>query len=203
MVQGIGRRRYRALQSILLIQDDIATADSVRNALTHSCDGPFRVVWVRHCSDGLKVLAKTRAQQGLEAVRIQAVVVDLSLPDSSGIETFDRLFQAAPQIPILILTTLGDEDIAKLAVQRGAQEYLLKGRLDAYLWPKAVSSMIERAANTAALFEEKERAQVTLNSIGDAVVTTDALVNVTYLNLVAENLTGWSKRRPAARWQRS
>jgi diguanylate cyclase (GGDEF)-like protein/PAS domain S-box-containing protein len=188
-----------ALQNILLIQDDIATADSVRNALTHSCDGPFRVVWVRNCSDGLTVLAKTRGQHGLEAVRIEAVVVDLSLPDSSGIETFDRLFQAAPQIPILILTTTEDEDIAKLAVQRGAQEYLLKGRLDAYLWPKAVSSMIERASNTEALFEEKERAQVTLNSIGDAVVSTDALVNVTYLNLVAENLTGWSRQEAAGR----
>jgi diguanylate cyclase (GGDEF)-like protein/PAS domain S-box-containing protein len=188
-----------ALQNILLIQDDIATADSVRNALTLSRDGPFRVVWVRNCSDGLTVLARTRAQQGLEAVHIEAVVVDLSLPDSSGIETFDRLFQAAPQIPILILTTTRDEGIAKLAVQRGAQEYLLKGRLDAYLWPKAVSSMIERASNTEALFEEKERAQITLNSIGDAVVSTDALVNVTYLNLVAENLTGWSRQEAAGR----
>jgi diguanylate cyclase (GGDEF)-like protein/PAS domain S-box-containing protein len=187
------------LQNILLIQDDIATADSVRNALTHSCDGPFRVVWVRNCSDGLTVLAKTRAQQGLEPIRIEAVVVDLCLPDSSGIETFDRLFQAAPQVPILILTTTRDEDIAKLAVQRGAQEYLLKGRLDAYLWPKAVSSMIERASNTEALFEEKERAQITLNSIGDAVVSTDALINVTYLNLVAENLTGWSRQEAAGR----
>ena len=188
-----------ALQNILLIQDDIANADSVRNALTDSCDGPFSVVWVRNCSDGLTVLAKTRVQQDMEAVRIEAVVVDLSLPDSSGIETFDRLFQAAPQIPILILTTARDEDVAKLAVQRGAQEYLLKGRLDAYLWPKAVSSMIERASNTEALFEEKERAQITLNSIGDAVVSTDALVNVTYLNLVAENLTGWSRQEAAGR----
>jgi diguanylate cyclase (GGDEF)-like protein/PAS domain S-box-containing protein len=185
------------LQNILLIQDDIADADSVRDALTHSSDGSFRVVWVRYCADGLKVLAKTQAQEGHDAIRIEAVVVDLSLPDSSGIETFDRLFQAAPQIPILILAAAQDEDIAKSAVQRGAQEYLLKGRLDAYLWPKAVSSMIERAANTEALFEEKERAQVTLNSIGDAVVTTDSLVNVTYLNLVAENLTGWSRQEAA------
>ena len=49
---------------------------------------------------------------------------------------------------------------------------------------KAVGSMIERAANTEALFEEKERAQVTLNSIGDAVMSTDIAGNVTYLNIV-------------------
>lgn len=187
------------MQNILLIQDDAVTADAVRSALTQSSDGLFRVAWVRRLSDGLMMLAKTQAQHGQEAVGVAAVVVDLSLPDSSGMETFERLFKAAPQIPVLILTTSRDEDIAKLAVQRGAQEYLLKGRLDAYLWPKAVTSMIERASNTEALFEEKERAQITLNSIGDAVVSTDALINVTYLNLVAESLTGWSRQEAAGR----
>ena len=101
------------------------------------------------------------------------MLVDLFLPDSHGIETFDRLFRAAPQIPILVLCASQDEDIAKLAVQHGAQDYLLKGRLDSYLLPKALVSMVERAANAEALFEEQERAQVTLNSIGDAVMSTD------------------------------
>jgi diguanylate cyclase (GGDEF)-like protein/PAS domain S-box-containing protein len=157
------------------------------------------VVWVRHCADGLKALAHITVPPSHATDRIEAVVVDLSLPDSSGIETFDRIFQAAPQIPILVLADAKDEDIAKLAVQGGAQEYLLKGRLDAYLWPKAISSMIERAATVEALFEEKERAQVTLNSIGDAVVSTDVSVNVTYLNIVAESLTGWSRQEAAGR----
>jgi diguanylate cyclase (GGDEF)-like protein/PAS domain S-box-containing protein len=199
LFQGLGCRRIFALQKILLIQDDTTDADSVRDALTHSRHGSFSVVWVRHCSDGLKALARKKGLNGHGADTIEAVVVDLSLPDSSGIETFDRLFQAAPHIPILILAAEKDEDVAKLAVQRGAQEYLLKGHLDTYLWPKAVSSMIERAANTEALFKEKECAQLTLNSIGDAVVSTDASVNVTYLNLVAENLTGWSSEEAIGR----
>ena len=84
-----------------------------------------------------------------------------------------------------------NEEIGKLAVQHGAQDYLLKARLDTYLLPKTVGSMIERAANAEALFEEKERAEVTLNSIGDAVMSTDIWGNVTYLNAVAEVLTGW------------
>jgi diguanylate cyclase (GGDEF)-like protein/PAS domain S-box-containing protein len=58
---------------------------------------------------------------------------------------------------------------------------------------KALRNMIRRAANTEALFEEKERAQVTLDSIGDAVISTDAAGLVTYLNAVAERLTGWSR----------
>jgi diguanylate cyclase (GGDEF)-like protein/PAS domain S-box-containing protein len=126
--------------------------------------------------------------------RLAAVLVDLLLPDSNGIETFDRLFRAAPHIPILVLSALPDEDIAKLAVQRGAQDYLLKGRLDSYLLPKTLGCMVDRAANAEALFEEKERAQVTLNSIGDAVMSTDVWGQVTYLNVVAEGLTGWSNK---------
>jgi diguanylate cyclase (GGDEF)-like protein/PAS domain S-box-containing protein len=152
---------------------------------------------VRQCSDGLKALARAKAQASRDAERFAAILVDLSLPDSSGIETFDRLFLAAPQIPMLILAVAKDEGIAKLAVQRGAQEYLLKGRRDAYLLPKAVSRVIERAANTESQFEQNERAQVTLNSIGDAVVSTDVAGNVTYLNIVAQTLTGWSQHEAA------
>jgi len=185
----------RTLQNILLVQDHSRHADAVRDALTYSSDGAFRVIWLTRCCDALNHLADK--QQTVEPVA--AVLLDLFLPDSSGIETFDRLFQAAPQIPILILTAVSDEGTAQLAVQRGAQEYLLSDRLDAYLLPKAVRSMIERAVNMEALFEEKERAQVTLDSIGDAVVSTDVAGNVTYLNVVAESLTGWSRQDAAGR----
>jgi diguanylate cyclase (GGDEF)-like protein/PAS domain S-box-containing protein len=184
------------LQNILLLQNDTADANAIRDALVNSIDGSFRVIWLRHCCDALTRLADT-SLHGQNIEHVAAVLVDLFLPDSTGIETFDRLFQAAPEIPILILTAPQDEDIAKMAVQRGAHEYLLKDHLDAYLLPKAVSSMIERAANTEALFEEKERAQVTLNSIGDAVMSTDIAGNVTYLNVVAEGLTGWSQLEAA------
>ena len=185
------------MQNILLIQNDSVEANAVRDALANSNDGSFRVTWVRHCSEGLDALAVAKAQGSRGADRYTAVLVDLSLPDSSGIETFDRLFLAAPQIPILILAVARDEGIAQLAVQRGAQEYLLNERFDAYLWPKAVTRMIERAASTEALFQQNERAQVTLNSIGDAVMSTDVAGNVTYLNFVAETLTGWSQLEAA------
>ena len=181
-------------QNILLIQDDPSDANAVREALINSSDGPFKVVWVRRCSEGLERLTG-EAEQGTDSMT--AVLVDLFLPDSHGIETFDRLFRAAPQIPILVLSAAQDEHIAKLAVQHGAQDYLLKGHLDSYLLPKALGSMVERAACAEALFEEKERAQVTLNSIGDAVMSTDVGGRVTYLNIVAERMTGWSRSEAA------
>jgi diguanylate cyclase (GGDEF)-like protein/PAS domain S-box-containing protein len=180
-------------KDILLIQDNPADAKAVREAL----NGSFQVDWVRRCSEGLERLAQEGQQRKQKTDAIGAVLVDLFLPDSQGIETFDRIFRVAPQIPILVLSSVRDEDIAKLAVQHGAQDYLLKTRLDGYLLPKALGSMVERAANAEALFEEKERAQVTLNSIGDAVMSTDVWGRVTYLNMVAESLTGWSREEAA------
>ncbi len=192
-------------QNILLIQDDPTDAQAVRDALLSSSDGPFEVDWVRNCAEGLNRLALTGKQMGRPSHMgrhshgVAAVLVDLYLPDSRGIETFDRLFEAAPQIPILVLIAASDEAIARLAVQRGAQDFLLKDRLDNYWLPKALRSMVERAANGEALYEEKERAEVTLNSIGDAVMSTDEWGNVTYLNAVAEQLTGWSRAEAAGR----
>jgi diguanylate cyclase (GGDEF)-like protein/PAS domain S-box-containing protein len=180
-------------KDILLIQDDPADAKAVREAL----NGSFQVDWVRRCSEGLERLAQEGKQKKRRTDAIGAVLVDLFLPDSQGIETFDRIFHVAPQIPILVLSAVQDENIAKLAVQLGAQDYLLKTRLDGYLLPKALGSMVERAANAEALFEEKERAEVTLNSIGDAVMSTDVWGHVTYLNIVAESLTGWSREEAA------
>ncbi|MDP9009164.1 MAG: EAL domain-containing protein [Pseudomonadota bacterium] len=185
------------LDQVLLVQTDHAGASVIRDALASSRDSSFEVVWVQRCSEGADHL---RQYAGVRAAkRVDAILLDLFLVDSQGIETFDALFALAPHVPILVLIAPQDEAIAKLAVQRGAQDYLLKDRLDAYLMPKVLRSMIERAANTEALYDEKERAQVTLNSIGGAVMSTDADGHVTFLNMVAERLTGWSREDAAGR----
>jgi len=126
-------------------------------------------------------------------------VVDLFLPDSAGIRTFDQLLGASPHTPILVLSQMHDEDVARLAVRRGAQDYLLQERLDDYSLPKALSNMLERSAFAETASLERERAQVTLNSIGDAVISTDVEGKVTYLNAVAEGMTGWSRQEASGR----
>lgn len=172
-------------QTVLLIHDDAAKAEIVQDTLLNSIDGFFNVEWVELCSEGVQQLRKDRKG------RIVAVLVNLFLRDSQGLETFDRIFHTSPDIPILVLSCVERENAAKQAVQRGAQDYLLEDHFDSYLLPKALRNMIERASNAEALFREKERAQVTLNSIGDAVVCTDVAGNVTFLNPIAEAMTGW------------
>src|SRR6202521_2311747 len=168
---------------ILLIQNDPAAADRIRAALAAAGSGSFDVEWVRQLSEGLARLSKRG---------VDAVLLELSLPDSHGIETFDKLFAAAPDVPILILGN-GNEALAKEAVGRGAQDYLLAGHLDSYSLPRALRNAIERKVVEDALYVEKERAVVTLNSIGDAVLCTDISGNITYLNIVAESMTGWRR----------
>jgi diguanylate cyclase (GGDEF)-like protein/PAS domain S-box-containing protein len=177
-------------EELLLIDGNPSHARVIRAALVAASDGPFHLEWSRTLSAGLERLS----DEG-----IGAILLNLSLPDSQGIETFDRVFLAAPLIPILVLGGLSDEGIARKAVQHGAQDYLLEGHLDSYLLPRAVRTMIERKATEEALFIEKEHAQVTLNSIGDAVLSTDIFGNVTYLNVAAENMTGWSRIEASGR----
>jgi len=186
--------------NILLISD-ASDAKSVRDALVKSDDGPFNVDWVRSRAAGVERLARADQSRRTCAVTTEpeanasdvvAVLVDLFLPDSSGIETFAQLFGAAPQTPILILTAAQHEDVARLAVRQGALDYFLKNHLDAHLLPKTLRTIIERTASVDALYEEQDRARVTLNSIGDAVISTDLTGRVTYLNAVAEKMMGWT-----------
>jgi diguanylate cyclase (GGDEF)-like protein/PAS domain S-box-containing protein len=171
------------MRSILLVQDDPSDAETIRRTLQSSVGGEYQVSWVRSCAEALERLQEPLA----------AILVDLSLPDGEGLESVDCLLGAAPQIPLLVLCGALDEDTAKLAVRHGALDYLVKTRLDGYLLPKTVDSLMARAAMAEALFEEQERSQVTLRSIGDAVVSIDALGKITSLNMVAEAMTGWTR----------
>jgi len=187
------RRRAPMSRNILLIQSDSEDANTIRDALINGRDPAFLVERLGLCATGMQRLAGERTAGNGESGALAAVLLDLSLPDSEGIQTFDRIFRTAPHIPILILCAAADEGIAKTAVQRGAQDYLVKHRLDAYLLPKALHCMLDRAVIAEALLEEKARAEMALNSIRDAVMSSDLAGTVTYLNAVAEQMTGWPR----------
>jgi diguanylate cyclase (GGDEF)-like protein/PAS domain S-box-containing protein len=313
--------------SVLLVEDDPADARQIQDALAGTADNStgvntFHVEWVMRLDDALERLDK----QGIEMI-----LLDLMLPDGQGLDVFHQVFKAAPNALILVLSAARDEENARLAVQRGAYDYFVKGHVDAHWLPRTLRYVIggkaardalqnsearframsdasplgifvsdaegncvytnaayqtisglsfEQALGTSwslaihpedrqrvladwrtaaqndapfrtefrfqrndgsvvwtrvnsaamhdgvrprchvqtveditarkatefglqaaeeALFEEKERAQITLNSIGDAVLTTDLQGNVTYLNLAAETLTGWSSEEALGR----
>jgi diguanylate cyclase (GGDEF)-like protein/PAS domain S-box-containing protein len=179
-------RPYR----ILLIDQDSADAEMVRAALGRRAEPRYSLESVGLLSAGIE-----RLKEG----QIDAVLLDLFLPDCQGLETFERLWQVAPDLPILIVCRPGDESLAMRALERGAQDYLLKLHLDSYSLRHALCNMINRTAAAEALLCEKDRAEVTLNSIGDAVLSTDVEGRVTYLNTRAEEMTGWTREQAIGR----
>ncbi len=181
---------------ILVVVSDEVIAAAVVNSLVASGENHFSVERVRRLSDGIDRLASRRRD------RIDAVIVDLFLSDSRGLETFKRLFAEAPRTPILIISKAGDEGTARLAVGLGAQDYLLVGHIDGYSLPKDVNNMLCRAAfveDVSSRLSQMEQAQVTLDSIGDGIVSIDVEGLVTYLNPLAESLTGWPKHEAVGR----
>ena len=169
---------------VLAITDQPNDARAILDFLSGADEGSFDVEWVRTLSDGMNRLQRQP---------IAAIILDLALADSDGIETFDRLSKCAPRVPILVFTGPKDEDTAKKAVQRGAQDFLPKSLLSSYSLPRAVRRVIALKTASEALLGDRERAEVTLNSIGDAVLSTDVEGKITYLNTVAERMTGWRR----------
>jgi diguanylate cyclase (GGDEF)-like protein/PAS domain S-box-containing protein len=149
----------------------------------------FEVEWVTELSRGIERLFDGG---------VGAAVLDLNLPDSKGVETFDKLFQAAPGVPILILSDADTEAEARQAVQRGAQDYLLKEQADGYRLRRTVRTVMDRWA-AEAVSRENALATITLDSIGEGVVRTDLCGNVTYLNGFAERMSGWFREEALGR----
>ena len=102
--------------------------------------------------------------------------------ESSSDETLQRLVSAAPQLPVIVLSHSRPDASSSCLLEQGAQDYLLVDRLDSYSLVRAVLSAIGRKAAEDAFFAAKELAEVTLYSIGDAVLSTDVSGNVKYLN---------------------
>jgi len=180
----------RTYYEILLIDDDPCHAKALEEALIDTCYRPSNLEWVKTLSSGIERLAHKE---------VWAIFINLVLPDSRGLPTLDRLMSANSNAPIVVLGGLEGEDICKAAVLHGAQDYLLEGHLDTYAFARAIRNIIEREIARQELFAEKERAEVTLNSIGDAVLSTDISGNVTYLNVVAERMTGWARKEAVGR----
>jgi diguanylate cyclase (GGDEF)-like protein/PAS domain S-box-containing protein len=172
------------VRTILLIDDNLTHVHAFKDAVHTALNGPFQGECVKTLAQGFEILALKK---------IWAIFINLCLPGDQGLPHYDELRKTAPGIPTLVLAGIGDEVMVTEALRRGAKDFLLGPHIDSYSFARAMRHMAEREAAEDDLFTEKQRARVTLDSIGDAVLSTDMLGNVAYLNGVAEKMTGWSK----------
>ena len=143
----------------LLIEDNPGDARLIKEMLADTGD---RTVTLE-CAD--------RLQPGIESLasgEIDGILLDLSLPDSHGFETFARTHSAAPDIPIIVLSGLDEEDLAVRAVREGAQDYLVKGEVDGNLLLRAMRYGIERK-RLVQQTEQRARELSALNRVITAV----------------------------------
>ncbi len=120
---------------VLLIEDNPLDARLIGIMLRDASGGAFELDHVDRLEPGLCRLARGG---------IDLVLVDLSLPDSHGLETFTRVHAHAPKVPIIVLSGLADETVAVTAVHEGAQDYLVKGQVNGPLLVRAMRYAIER-----------------------------------------------------------
>jgi diguanylate cyclase (GGDEF)-like protein/PAS domain S-box-containing protein len=172
----------KSLKLILLVEDNAGDARLLREMLKEAG---------AHNTKMMQAGSMREAERHLAQASFDIVLLDLGLPDAQGLEAVGRARAVAPRVPIVVLTGLDDESLATRALQEGAQDYLIKGQIETRGLLRALRYAIERKTMEETLFALKERAQVTLNCIGDAVVCTDISGNITFLNLVAEKMTGW------------
>src|SRR6266851_5879101 len=125
------------------------------------------------------------------------VISDHSMPHFSGLEALKMVRKVNPEIPFIFVSGTMGEETATEAMRVGAQDYLLKTNLKRLV--PAVQRELQQAENRSRLNEAGQSDQIILNSIGDAVLCTDIDGNLTYLNLAAEKMTGWSCEEGAGR----
>lgn len=98
-----------------------------------------------------------------QAIRFDVVLLDLGLPDGNGIDTFRRFRQVTPDTPVLVLTGLADISVGLVAIQEGAQDYVLKREIEAPLLSRAIRYAIERNRALTALAASEERFQLAVS----------------------------------------
>jgi DNA-binding response OmpR family regulator len=124
---------HNADDRLLLIEGDSSKATTVLEALKGQ--GQPRVEWAKGLSDGLRRLGHPG---------VIAILVNLFLPDSRGVETLDRVRVAAGHIPILVLCRADHGNIGSLAVAHGADDFIAQDHLDSYSLTCGVSRVLER-----------------------------------------------------------
>jgi len=135
---------------VLLIEDNEDDVHFIREMLAERKSAGIELEWADQLGRGLTRLAEDK---------IDVVLLDLSLPDSHGLTTFEKVQAHRPDVPIVVLTGLDDEGMAVQAVRKGAQDYLVKGRLDRDRLVRALRYALERHHRTESAHSPAEDRQ--------------------------------------------
>ena len=166
---------------ILLVEDNPGDADLLRETLAQ-VEEPPELAHVERLQQAVEYLK----QEG----QVDAILLDLGLPDSTGIATLDQAGRAAGHLPIIVLTGLEDEAVGIEAVRKGAQDYLVKGQIRPNMLVRAIHHAIERKRMEEALRQAKEDWEQTFNAMPDLIAILDSRHCIVRVNLAMARALG-------------
>lgn len=167
---------------ILLIEDNEDDRILIGEYLSAAQAGTFDCETADTLAGGL---------ERLDGRPFDLALLDLSLPDSHGLATFDRVRAARVNLPIIVLSGSADEGLAAEAVQRGAQDYLVKGRINDFMLPRAIRYAIERTRTERAIRESEAKYRELVDNAMVGIYRTDLDGNIHFANQALATTLGF------------
>ena len=167
---------------LLIIDDDEDDYFIIRDLLLDIKEVKYETSWASSYQSAL---------EALETSKFDACLLDYRLGEHTGLDLLQEIMSRGFRIPTILLTGQGDHAIDIEVMNAGASDYLVKGEVGPVILERSIRYAIERKRMGDELFNEKERAFVTLASIGDSVITTDNNFKIDYMNPEAETITAW------------
>jgi diguanylate cyclase (GGDEF)-like protein/PAS domain S-box-containing protein len=169
---------------VLLVEDSPDDAQLIQVLLGRSAGNRFEVVHETRLTDGV-----TR----LRNERFDCVLLDFSLPDSFGFDTFLSVQQVAPRVPVIVLTSLDDDEMAARAVREGAQDYLVKHEVDTRLLVRSIRYAIARQSADEALRSSEERYALAVQGANDGLFDWDLQTDSVYYSPRWKKMLGFTE----------
>ena len=175
-----------AANKLLLVEDDPADSGRIRELFEKQCPRDVELTHVRNMQDARSFLAK-------EAVDV--ILLDMCLPDASGLDTLRQAHEAAPGTSLVVLAAQEDQSLVAQALQQGAQDFLVKGHINVQALPAILNHAVERKLfeDASGAEQKREAFQIAaLEATANAVIITDHIGAVVWVNSAFERLTGYA-----------